>query len=486
MEITRKKVITNVLWGFGERVCAQLVSFVVSIIIARILSPKDYGTIALVVVFLDILQIFVDSGLGNALIQKKDADDIDFSTVFLFNIFFCIILYLCIFYLSPLIANFYNNEQLTKIIRVLSISILISGIKNIQYSYVSKNLIFRKFFFATIIGTIIAAVVGIVMAYRGYGVWALVAQQLTNNLIDTIVLWFTVKWRPKLVFSITRLKQLYSYGWKIFVTALINCIYNKLREILIGKIYSSEDLAYYNKGNSLAYLIVINVDGSISNVILPAMSNVQDELENIRRLMTKLLEITTYILVPCLIGVAAIANNLIKVLLTEKWINCVPFLQVFCISFIFYPFYTANLSAVKAIGKSDVFLKLEILKKIIGFIILIISVKFGPFVMALTFLFERIIEVFIDSFPSKKLLGFSIFKQIKCVYSNYIISTIMGICVFLIGNININVVFMLFLQIIAGIILYVLLSILFKNKTFFYLINMVKSKLGRINNESKM
>lgn len=483
MEITRRKVVTNVLWGFGEKICAQLVSFIVSIIIARILLPKDYGTIALVLIFLDILQIFVDSGLGNALIQKKDADDLDFSTVFIFNLVFCIVLYICIFYLSPLISKFYNNIELTKIVRILSISILISGIKNIQYSYVSKKFLFKKFFFATIIGTIIAAIVGIVMAYRGYGVWALVAQQLTNNAIDTIILWFTVKWRPKFLFSITRLKNLYSYGWKIFLTALINCIYNKLREMLIGKLYSSEDLAFYNRGYSLSYLIVSNVDGSISNVMLPAMADVQDDLERIRKIMVKLLEVTTYILVPCLIGVAAIAPNLIKVLLTDKWINCVPFLQVFCISFIFYPIYTANLSAFKAVGKSDVYLKMEIVKKIIGFNILMLSVRFGPFIMAITFLIERFLEVFIDPFPSKKLLNFSIIKQLKIVRANYLISIIMGICVYFIGYfVKINLICLVFLQIISGILIYILLSVIFKNNTFNYLMNIVKVKLGWKNN----
>ena len=321
------------------------------------------------------------------------------------------------------------------------------------------------------------------MAFRGFGVWALVAQQLTNNAIDTIILWFTVKWRPKFLFSVTRLKKLYSYGWKIFLTALINCIYNKLREMLIGKLYSPEDLAFYNRGYSLSYLIVSNVDGSISNVMLPAMADVQDNLERIRKIMVKLLEVTTYILVPCLIGVAAIAPNLIKVLLTDKWINCVPFLQVFCISFVFYPIYTANLSAFKAVGKSDVYLKMEIVKKIIGFSILMLSVRFGPFIMAITFLIERFLEVFIDSFPSKKLLNFSIIKQLKIVRANYLISIIMGICVYFIGYfVKINLICLVFLQIISGILIYILLSVIFKNNTFNYLMNIVKVKLGWKNN----
>ena len=479
MEVTRKKIFSNVFWGFAERICAQLVSFIVSIIIARILEPEAYGTIALVIIFLDILQIFVDSGLGNALIQKKDADSLDFSTVFFTNVVICVILYIIMFFCAPLISKFYGNLQLIKIIRVISVSLIISGVKNVQFSYVSKNLIFKKFFFATIIGTICAAFVGILMAYKGFGVWALVAQSLTNTTIDTIILWLTVRWRPKFKFSVKRLRALYSYGWKILVTATINSFYNKIRELLIGKLYSPAELAYYNRGYSLSYLIVGNIDGAISNVILPSMANEQDDINKIKNLMIKMMTLTSFILLPCLLGVVAVADNLIEVLLTKKWMFTVPYLRIFCVTFIFYPIFTGNLTVYKAIGRSDLYLKIEIVKKSIGFILLCSSVKFGAMAIAYSFLVTAVIEIFIDTFPNYKILGLNVFSQFSYLLKTYLSGVLMGIIVYMIGKMNLNVYIELFIQILAGIIIYIFFSVILKNESFFYIFGIIKNKIKK-------
>ena len=229
------KVISNFIWRFAERCGAQLVSFVVSIVLARLLEPSVYGTVALVTVFTTILQVFIDSGLGTALIQKKNADDLDYSSVFYFNFVVCIILYLGMFIAAPYIAKFYGNMSLIPVIRVISLTLIISGVKNIQQAYVSSNMLFKRFFFSTIGGTIVSAFIGIFMAYIGMGVWALVAQQLSNAMIDTMILWITVKWRPKAVFSWERLKSLLAYGWKLLVAVLLDTVYNNLRNLVIGK-----------------------------------------------------------------------------------------------------------------------------------------------------------------------------------------------------------------------------------------------------------
>ena len=263
--------IKNFIWRFAERSGAQLVSFVVSIVLARMLSPNDYGTIALVTVFTAIMEVFVNCGLGTALIQKKDADDLDFSSVFYFNFVVCLILYAGMFFCSPLIANFYEDVTLIPIIRVLSITILIAGVKGIQQAYVSRNMLFKRFFFSTIGGTIFSAFLGIGMAYMGFGVWALVAQQLSNTAIDTIILWITVKWRPKRVFSWKRLKNLLKFGWKLLVSSLLDTVYNNLRNLVIGRMYSSADLAYYNQGDKFPKVIVTNINTSIDSVLLPTM-----------------------------------------------------------------------------------------------------------------------------------------------------------------------------------------------------------------------
>ena len=256
----KNTTIKNFIWRFAERCGAQLVTFIVSIVLARLLAPEDYGTIALVTVFTTILQVFVDSGLGTALIQKKDADDLDFSSVFYFNFFMCIVLYIGMFLAAPIIAGFYGDSSLIPIIRVISLTIVISGVKGIQQSYVSRNMLFKRFFFATLGGTIFSAFLGIGLAYAGFGVWAIVAQQLSNTAIDTLILWITVKWRPQKMFSWNRLKGLLSFGWKLLVSSLLDTVYNNLRNLIIGKFYSSADLAYYNQGDKFPKLIVTNIN----------------------------------------------------------------------------------------------------------------------------------------------------------------------------------------------------------------------------------
>ncbi len=298
MTTNKATVISNFFWRFFERCGAQTVSIIVSIILARILTPSIYGTVALVTVFTTIMQVFVTSGLGSALIQKKDADDLDFSTVFYFNLAISILLYLVMFFLAPFIADFYKITELTPVIRVLSLNLIISGLRNIQQSYVSRNLIFKRFFFATLTATILSAIIGIYMAYNGYGVWALVAQNLTNVLFGTVVLWFTVNWRPKWLFSFERLKSLFSYGWKLLVSSLLEIFLRELSSLIIGKYYTKEDLAFYNRGELFPKTIVNNINSSIDSVLFPTMSKVQDNAATLKAITRRSISISTYIIAP--------------------------------------------------------------------------------------------------------------------------------------------------------------------------------------------
>ena len=369
------KVIKNFLWRFFERCGAQGVSFVVQIVLARILAPDVYGTIALITVFTTILQVFVDSGMGNALIQKKNADNLDFSSVFYFNIVVCIILYICMFFAAPLIAVFYENNELVPVIRVLSLTLVISGIKNVQQAYVSRTMQFKKFFFSTLAGTIGAAIIGIALAYNGFGVWALVAQQIFNATLDTIVLWITVKWRPEKKFSLKRLKGLFSYGWKLLASSLLNQIYSEITTLIIGKVYTTTDLAQYNRGNTFPMFIINNVNSSIDSVLLPTMSKEQDNIGIVKNMTRRAIKTSTYVIAPLMMGLAFVGEPLVSLILTDKWLPCVPFMRVFCITYMFYPIHTANLNAIKALGRSDLYLKLEIIKKIAGIVVIIITIR---------------------------------------------------------------------------------------------------------------
>ena len=389
--MSSNKVFSNFIWRFAERCGAQGVTFVVSIVLARLLDPSVYGTVALVTVFTTIMQVFVDSGMGSALIQKKDADDLDFSSVFYFNIMMCSVLYLIMFVAAPFIAAFYKTPELTPVVRVLSLILIISGVKNVQQAYVSKNMLFKKFFFSTLGGTIGAAIVGITMAYLGFGVWALVAQMLFNTAVDTTILWITVKWRPKKMFSLQRLKGLFSYGWKLLVSSLIDTVYNDLRQLIIGKIYSKSDLAQYNQGKKFPALIVTNINTSIDSVLLPTMSKAQDSANTVKNMTRRAIKTSTYLMMPFMVGLAVCAEPLVRLIITEKWLPCVPFLRIFCFTYAFYPIHTANLNAIKAMGRSDLFLKLEIVKKIVGLAAILSTMWISVMAMAYSLLFTSVL-----------------------------------------------------------------------------------------------
>lgn len=479
MENKGQIVLSNFIWRFFERCGAQLVAFIVSVVLARLLEPGVYGTIALVTVFTTILQVFIDSGFGNALIQKKNTDDLDFSTVFYFNIIVCCIIYFIMFLIAPYIADFYRNEELIPIIRVLSFTLIIAGVKNIQQAYVSKTMQFKKFFFSTLGGTIVAAFVGISMAYCGYGVWALVAQQIVNASIDTIVLWVTVKWRPKLIFSLNRLKLLFAYGWKLLISSLIDRTYTELRSLVIGKYYSSTDLAYYNRGNQLPNIFVTNINNSIDSVLFPAMSSVQDNASVLKGMVRRSIKISTYIIAPIMMGLLFAAEPIIRLLLTEKWIGCVPYLRIFCFSFMFYPIHTANLNAIKALGRSDIFLKLEIAKKTVGVISLLVTFRVSVMAMAYSLLVTSVLDQVINCWPNKKLLGYGYMEQLKDIIPNILLSLVMGGCVYCVQFIGLSDIFTLSIQIILGISVYIIMSVALKLDTFEYLVSIVKQVMSK-------
>lgn len=477
--IKSQNIISSFLWRFAERCGAQGVSFIVSIILARLLAPEVYGTVALVTVFTAVLQVFVDSGMANALIQKKDADETDFSTVFYFNITVCSALYLGMYITAPLIAEFYNDAGLTAVIRVLSLTLVISGLKNVQQAYVSRNMLFKHFFYATLGGTLGAAVVGIAMAYKGFGVWALVTQQILNTFMDTAILWITVRWKPRATFSFQRLKGLLSYGWKLLVSGLLDTVYNNIRQLIIGKKYSSADLAYYNRGQQFPSFIVTNINSSIDSVLFPVMSGAQDDKETIKRMTRKSIQTSVYIMAPLMMGLAAMAETFVQLILTDKWLECVPYLRIFCISFMFYPIHTANLNAIKAMGRSDLFLRLEIIKKVIGVTFLLLSMRFGVMAMAYSMLVSSVIGQVVNSWPNRELLYYGYTEQIKDILPSVFLAVFMGICVRLVELLDIPLVLTVFVQVAFGAEIYIIGSAALNLDSFNYLRRTLKSVLGK-------
>lgn len=478
MNKQKNNIVSNLFWKFGERILAQGISFLVSLVLARLLLPSEYGTVALVLVFINLANVFVSNGLGEALIQKKNANDADFSTMFFCSLGLSIVLYVIMFFAAPLIANYYQDVTLVSVLRVLALRLPLAAINTIQHAYVAKHMQFKKFFFSTLGGTLASAIVGISMAYHGFGIWALVGQYLSNCFIDTIVLFFTVDWRPHLMFNLLSVKQLLPFGWKMMAAGFISSLYGELRNLVIGKVYSTEDLAFYNKGNHFPSLTVTNVDTSISSVLFPAMSNINNDPDHLRALTRKSMRMSSYVVFPMMMGMCAVGETMIRFLLTDKWIGCVPFLRLSCIYWMIQPLQTANAQAIKACGRSDIYLKLETAKKIIGVSLIFVTMRMGVMAVVFSNLLVAAISIIMNIYPNKKLIGYGYTDQFKDVFPALFLSSVMGAAVWGIYLLLGNSGYVLILQLISGAAIYVGLSLLTHNDSFGELLKIVKREKG--------
>ena len=422
----KNKVVSGLFWSFGERFITQGASFALSIILARLLMPSEYGLVALILVFINLASVFVTNGIGESLIQKKNADETDFSTIFYCSFLISIFIYAILFLTAPFIAKFYGNSDLVSVLRILALIIPVSSFSTIQQAYVSKKMMFKKFFFSNLGGTLVAGLIGIIMAYYGFGVWALVAQNLINTIVGTIVLFFTVTWRPRLLFSINSAKELLGFGWKLVAANFINIGYNELRSLTIGKIYTMTDLAYYNRGNQFPSLIITNINSTIAKVVFPAMAEVNDDISRLKTVTRRAMKITSYLIFPLMIGLMGVANSLILVLLTEKWLFVVPFLQICCIYWLFQPMQTANWQAIKSLGRSDLLMNLEILKKVIGVAMLLLTMHINVYAIAISNAVFAGISMIINMIPNKKLINYSMSEQLRDIAPPLLLSIIMG------------------------------------------------------------
>ncbi|MDO4273049.1 MAG: lipopolysaccharide biosynthesis protein [Eubacteriales bacterium] len=482
MKNSSNSISTNVLWRLAERFGAQGVSFVVSVVLARIISPEAYGTVALITVIINIMNVFVQSGLSTALIQKREADDLDFTTVFVFNIFMSIALYFLFFFLAPAVAAFYDKPDMVPIIRVLSLSVILGGINGIQQAYISKRMQFQLFFKATIGGTVCSAFAGIAMAYSGLGVWALVGQILTNQIMDTVILWLMLEWHPSFRFSLERFKPLYSFGWKVFFSNLIDTLYKNLRSLLIGKVYTEADLAFYNRGNRLPELVITNVNTSIQSVFFPAYSAANGNKMGLKSLVRKSIASSTYLIFPCMMGLAVVSENLISILYTDVWMEAVPYMWIGCFSYVFWPLHTANLQVIQAMGRSDIILKIEILKKAVTVICLIWMIQYGVFAVAVCAIPLAVFSLLVNAYPNSKLLDYSIKEQFLDLFPALWMSLVMGICVYLAGLFPLAQIPKLIVQIIAGVFVYISLSALTKNSSYCYVKRRAKDMITGVFN----
>lgn len=480
----RNEVISGLFWKLMERGGTQGIQFIVQIILARNLLPGDYGVIALVTIFLIVANIFVQSGFNIALIQKEKVTEVEFSSVFYLSIFFASLLYLILFFTAPFVATFYDEPQIIPVFRVLSVTLFFGAFNSIQNAVVVRKMQFKKLFYSSLGAILVSGTVGIVMAYSGFGVWALVAQQITNQIFIAAILWVTVKWRPRLLFSVEKVRGLFSYGWKLVVSALIDTLYKNLRSLIIGKIYNAEMLGYYNRGEQFPSLIVTNINGSIQSVMLPALVSNQDNVQRIKHMVRRSIVTSSFILFPMMVGLSAIAEPLVRILLTEKWVLSVPFLQIFCLSYALWPIHTANLQAINALGRSDIFLKLEIIKAIVSLAILGVTVFYGVYAIALGGFVGGLFSTFINSYPNIKLLNYSYKEQWKDIMPSLLLSLVMGGMVYSIKLFNMKVWTTLTIQIGVGIIIYLVMAWMIKLECFLYLLSSIKDMVRNRNGNS--
>ncbi|MEE6635745.1 lipopolysaccharide biosynthesis protein [Limosilactobacillus pontis] len=462
----RKKIVTGFFWKFGEQISSQLVSFVLSIILARLLTPNDYGVVALVNVFIILANVFVTSGFGTSLIQKENSDELDFSTIFYLSELTSIFIYVVIFFVAPFIADFYKNPEMTLILRVFALQLPISAFNSIQQAYISKHIMFKKVFVSTTISAILSGIIGIAMAYSGFGVWALIGQYISNTIIISITLAMQISWRPRLMFSWSAGKPLLSFGWKMLATSLLGEFFNQLRSLILGKVYTASDLAYYNRGLRFPELVSNNVNNTISSVLFPVLSEYGNNLEKVKEGLRHAIRMSTFILMPLLFGMMITSKEIILLLLTKKWISAVPFMQILCMSCVFDTVSNENIQALKAIGRSDILLKLEILKKPIYLLLLLLGLRISVMAMAETMVIYNILAVLINMSPNRKLLSYSFTEQIQDMVPAFIASIAMSIIVSFVSKLDLSIGIAFLVKVILGVSSYVLIAVIFRIKAF--------------------
>ena len=476
-----KKAAASFLFKLTESVGTQGISFVVSVILARLLDPSDYGVLTMLTVFIAVSQVFVQSGLNTALIQKKDVDETDLSSVFYVSLLIAAALYALLFFLAPAIGAFFGMDALSPVLRVLALVLLPGALVSVQNAVIARQMAFRRLMAASLLSTALSGAVGIGMAAAGLGYWALVGQQLTNQLALALVLLRMVKWRPRALFSWARVRVLIRFGWKLLASSLLETGYNNLRTAVIGKQYAQETLGFYNRGKQFPELVMNAVNGSIQSVMLPVLSDEQDDMLRMKQMMRRSVMVSSFLVLPMMAGLAAVAEPLIRLLLTDKWLPCVPFLQICCIDFAFYPIHTANLQAINAMGRSDVFLRLELIKKSYGLAILAASVFLFDSVYAIAWgaVVSTLLAAVVNASPNRRLLGYGYLEQMRDVLPAMGLSLIMFLTVAALGRLPLAPFPLLVCQTAAGVVIYGALSLLLRLESMRYLTDMLRGLLAR-------
>ena len=465
-KFSSQNITTNLTWKFSERLVAEAVTFTVTVLLARMLSPDDFGLIAMVTVFVTISNIFLTSGLSDALIQKLDANEIDFSSMFYLNIIVSLVLYAILFFAAGPIASFYDHTILEPLLRILGLRLLFAAINSIQCAYISRNMMFRQYFYSTLSSKIISGMIGISMAILGFGVWSLAGQYLFSIVIETSVLWFRVKWRPKAIFSRKSILSLYSYAWKNMASGLLETVSSQLRSLIIGKKYSSADLAYYDKGIVYPNNIITNIVSAIRAVMFPVLSNAQNDAALVKRISRRWLKLLSFIVFPIMVGLAVVAKPLILVLLTEKWVLCVPYLQIACLAYGIWTLEVPLRVTLNALGRVGITLKILVIKNVFSVILLIIIMDYGVMAIAWSLVASYVLSFWLTYLNCKGITYSRFFELLRDILPAILLSAVMGTAVYGMSLLGLSTLLTLLIQISSGILIYAGLAWAFKVESF--------------------
>lgn len=475
----RNKVIGGFVWKFAEHLSSQGVNLILSVVLARLLMPEEYGLVAMINIFIVFANVFVNGGFTASLIQKKDADDIDFSTMFYCTLTTSFIVYGIIYFSAPIIAAFYNMPDLVLLTRVYALSLIITSYQTIQRAYISRHMLFKKTFLSTTIGTLCSGLIGIVMAYLGFGVWSLVAQYLSNIIINMITLMTIIPWKPQLVFSCVRAKSLMSYGGKLLLSQLVSTTYKEISQLIIGKMYTPADLGLYNRGSHLPKIVNHNMDTTIRSVLFPAMSNYSDDIGRVKQILRRGIRTSSYISFFFLTLMATTSEPLVRILLTDKWVGCVPYMQLFCIYYMFLIISGYNVQALKAIGKSDEVLKLEVLKKPLFLVVIFLAAQYSIMAVAIVSPLNALYAMMLNMQPTRKLLNYNFKEQMEDLQSAFLLAITVFIFTWPLTMLPFNDFFIMFIQILLGFSVYLSFSKLFRVESYFYVKSLIQNQLNK-------
>lgn len=430
----RKKSLQGMVWTFAQQFSVQLLSFLVSIVLARLLMPNEFGLVGMIAVVISIGVALKDAGMSHSLIRTQKPDELDYATVFYLNLFVSFIVYALIFISSPWIGDFYNKPVLIQMIRLLALGIIIDAFSTIQRTKLTKEMNFKTQFLVDLPSLIVSGIVGVVMAYCNYGVWSIVAMQLVKNSLASIQLWIHSKWIPKFIFSVKRLKVHLNFGYKLTLSGLLDVLYNNIYNVLIGKFFSAADLGYYTRSSGTTNLVVQNVSGAINKVTYPLFSEIQDNDIRLKNVYVLIMQQVLFWVAPILIGAAVLAEPLFRFVYTEKWLPAVPMFQILCVVGIMYPIHVYNLSILNVKGRSDLFLKLELVKKIIAITCIFIVLPYGIYALLYFQVIFSIFALVINTYYSGELINYKIFEQIKDIAPILFVAAIMGGICFLLDQ----------------------------------------------------